>query len=100
LARAGQSQVEALRGAALARGVLVTARDGYRVLFSLGELDASLGAVGAIVATRCDGKPLDEADGPFRLIVPKDGRPARSVRQLESLAVVDLGEGSAAGHRP
>ena len=71
-------------------GLLVKARDGYTVLFSLGELDAKLGAAPAIVATTCDGKTIDASDGPFRLIVPQDQRPARSVRQVERLAVVDL----------
>lgn len=91
LAKHGQPQGESLRGPALARGVLVLARDGYRVLFSLGELDPMLGAAPAILATRCDDKPIAGKDGPLRLIVPQDKRPARSVRQVESFAIVDLG---------
>ncbi len=61
------------------------ARDGYVVLLSLGELDATLGGEPAIIATRCDGKATDTKDGLYRLIMPSDKRPARAVRQLESI---------------
>lgn len=98
LARLGQPHGEALRGAALARGVLVTARDGYRVLFSLGELDPALGGAPAIIATKCAGKALGSDDGPFRLILPGDKRPARSVRQVASLAIVDPRQDASHGH--
>jgi hypothetical protein len=85
LAKLGLPHGETLRGAALQRGVLVKARDGYGVLFSLGELDPGTGAEPAIVATQCDGKPLGEHDGPYGLILPGDKRPARSVRQVKSI---------------
>lgn len=70
---------------ALAQGVILRARDGYSVLFSLGELDAALGASKAILALRCDGRPLDTEVGPVRLIVPGEQRGARSVRQLATI---------------
>ena len=88
LAKLGLPQGESLRGPALAAGVIVRARDGYAVLFSLGEVDASLGNSGAILATLCGGKPLTEQDGPFRLIVPNENRPARSVRQVTTIELV------------
>lgn len=81
---------EPLRGAQLASAVLVTARDGYRVVFSLGELDPSLGARNAVLTNRCNGAPLDADDGPWRLIVPGESRPARWIRQVESIHVVDV----------
>lgn len=88
LARAGLPSGEALRGPALASGIVVSARDGYRVLLSLGELDGSLGKTEAILADRCNGQKLDAATGPLRLIVPGDTRPARSVRQVTRLTLV------------
>ncbi|URD62150.1 molybdopterin-dependent oxidoreductase [Sphingomonas sp. KRR8] len=88
LTRAGLPQGEALRGAALATGILVVARDGYRVLFSLGELDGSLGKAEAVLASNCNGQPLDSTAGPLRLIVGGDIRAARSVRQVTRLTVV------------
>jgi hypothetical protein len=78
---------DTVRGKALATTIIARARDGYVVVFSLGELDAELGASKAIVATRCDGKPLDAEAGPFRIVVPGELRAARSVRQLESLEI-------------
>lgn len=88
LARAGAPSGEQLRGPALASGLVVSASDGYRVLFSLGELDGTLGKAEAVLATVCNGQKLDAATGPLRLIVPNDSRPARSVRQVTRLTIV------------
>ena len=87
VARLGAPQGKAVYGEALGFTVLASARDGYKVRFSLGELDAMLGASKAIVAVRCNGAMLDSADGPYRLVVPGEQRGARSVRQLESLTL-------------
>ena len=35
-----------------------------------------------------DGKPLDDAIGPFRLVVPTDKRGARWVRQVTRIRIV------------
>ncbi len=88
LARAGLPSGEALRGPALATMVVADAADGYRTVFSLGELDAKLGNRQVLVADRCNGKPLAAADGPVRLVVPGEARAARSVRQLTRLQAV------------
>lgn len=77
-----------LRGAHLDRYVLVSARDGYRAVFSLGELDATLGNRGVYLVDRCDGALLDADSGPLRLLVPDDTRPARGVRQVERITVI------------
>jgi hypothetical protein len=39
---------------------------------------------------RCDGKALDDHDGPLRLLVPDDGRPARGARQVDTIRVEAL----------
>lgn len=90
LASMGALRGDAISGSSVARGVLVTARDGYRVLFSLGEIDATLGASNVIVATRCDGKALDQESGPIRLVVPGEQRAARSVRQVATMELVEV----------
>lgn len=90
LKRAGVPQGGALRGPALAGYVLAHARDGYQVLFSLGELDPSFLESEVLVADRVDGKALTGELGPFRLLVPKDLQGARSVRMLMKLEVVQL----------
>ena len=89
LQRSGAMPAEPLRGAQLARIVRVSARDGYRVAFSLAELDPTLGKARVFVVDACDGKPLDAHDGPLRLLVPGAARPARGARQLQSIDVVD-----------
>jgi len=87
LRRAGAMPAEPLRGAHLARHVQVRARDGYTVVFSLGELDPTLGKQRVYVTDRCDGKPLPADAAPARLLVPGDSRPARSARQLQTLII-------------
>jgi hypothetical protein len=90
LRHAGAMPETELRGAQLARVVRADARDGYRVVFSLGELDPATGARRVFVVDRCDGKPLGDDVGPLRLLVPGDARPARWVRQLQSITVEDV----------
>ena len=79
-----------MRGKALAGYVLAEAKDGYAVVFSLGELDPGLGGARIIVVDKRDGKPLFEYQGPFRLVIPADKEGARSVRMLERLKVASL----------
>lgn len=88
LRQAGAMSTEPLRGIDLARRVEAVARDGYRVTFSLAELDPSLGNRRVLLADRCDGQALSATDGPLRLVVPEDARPARSLRQLDTLTVL------------
>ncbi len=63
----------------------VSAADGYRVVFALAELDPASRNDVPIVAASCDGNALDAKDGPFRLIVPGEKRPARWVRQVTAI---------------
>jgi hypothetical protein len=91
-AKAGLPAGADLRGPALGIGIIAEAQDGYRVLFSLGEIDRKLGNRTVIVADRCDGKALGAEDGPLRLVVPGETRAARSVRQLVRLRVVKTGD--------
>lgn len=88
LGRAAVPTGEALRGRAMARFVRITASDGYQVIFSVAELDPAFGDVRVIVADSKDGQPLGK-DGPYRLIVPNDKRPARWERNVRSIELVD-----------
>ena len=76
---------EKLRGKALAGYLLVEAADGYKVVFSLAELDPAFSDKRVYLATKRDGKPLSETEGPFRIVVPDEKRPARWVRQVTAL---------------
>jgi hypothetical protein len=90
LNKAGLPQGKSLRGKALATYLLADAKDGYQVVFSLGELDPSLSGMRAIIADRREGQPLADYEGPLRLVIDGDKLPARSVRMLEKLEVVRL----------
>jgi hypothetical protein len=78
-----------LKGPALAATVRAEAPDGYRVAFSLVELDLNIACSEVFVAFQRDGKPLPKELGPFRLIVPTDRRGLRSVRQLSRVTLVE-----------
>lgn len=88
LSRAGVLSAEHLRGPALASYVLVTARDGKRVIYSLAELEPTLGNSNALLVNRCDDKPLPDDSGPLRLIAPEESRSARWLRQVQSITVI------------
>ena len=88
LRRAGAPQGEQLRGPAMASYVVAEAEDGYRVIFSLAELDSGILDSEIIVADTLDGAPLPAKVGPFRLVAPHEKRPARWVRMLKYLTVV------------
>ena len=88
LAAAGLPTGDAVRGDALRTAIVATGADGYRALFTLGELDRRLGDAPVLVADACDGKPLPADDGPVRIVAARDERGARSVRQLVRLTVV------------
>jgi len=74
----------------MASYVLATAEDGYRVVFSLAELDSGILESEVIVADTVDGAPLPAKQGPFRLVAPHEKRPARWVRMLKSITVVNV----------
>jgi DMSO/TMAO reductase YedYZ molybdopterin-dependent catalytic subunit len=87
LRRAGAPLGEALKGKAMATYVLVEARDGYRAVFALAELDPAFGALEVLLADRRDGAPLDGVEGPLRLVVPREVRQARWVRQVRRIVL-------------
>lgn len=88
LHRAGMPQGEEVRGPLLTRYVLVTAHDGYRVIFSLPELDPAFSDARALLADRMDGQPLSAHDGPLRLVLPSEKREARWVRMVERIEML------------
>lgn len=88
LHRAGVPQGDQLRGPSMATYVIAEGQDGYRVVFSLAELDSGIVDSEIIVADTMDGAPLADKQGPFRLVAPHEKRPARWVRMLMSITVV------------
>jgi hypothetical protein len=90
LREAAVPQGPRLHGKPLVAYVVVKGRDGYRAVFSIAELDPAFGGEPVILADRKAGAPLDEAEGPWRLVLQGDAKPERSVRQVESITVTVL----------
>jgi hypothetical protein len=76
-----------LRGDEMRDYVEVTGRDGYSAVFALAELDPAFQDNRVLVAISGSGKPLDDKQGPVRVVAPQDKRPARSVRMVETITV-------------
>jgi len=88
LRRAGLPQGENARGPILARYILVSAHDGYRAIFSLPEFDPAFTDSRALLADKMDGQPLNDRDGPLRLVLPAEKREARWVRMVERIEIL------------
>jgi DMSO/TMAO reductase YedYZ molybdopterin-dependent catalytic subunit len=81
---------ERLRGSAMGQVVVVVGQDGYRVVLALPEVDERFTDQQVLIATGHDGHGLIPDHGPLRLIVPRDKRPGRWVRQVVRVEVRDL----------
>jgi len=86
LASLGVPHGKDLHGKGLSEYIVATGSDGYKAVLALAEVDPEFHPGDVIVADAMDGKPLDK-DGPFKLVVTEDKRPARSVRNLVSIEV-------------
>ena len=78
---------KALRGPALADLVVVSGSDGYRVVLGLAETDPGVRPEKMLLADRVEGAPLPPSEGPFRLVIEGDLRPARSARMVTAIRV-------------
>jgi DMSO/TMAO reductase YedYZ molybdopterin-dependent catalytic subunit len=87
LNRAGVTMGKQLRGKNMAKYVLVTAADGYQVVFALAEVDTSFNEKEIILADKMNDKPIPSNPGPFQLIVPGEKKPARSCREVVSFVI-------------
>ena len=56
----------------------------------LAETDPGTRAGKVLLVDRADGAPLAAGDGPFRIVVSDDLRPARSARMVEKIEVIRL----------
>jgi hypothetical protein len=90
LEKAGAEFGTGLKGKRLASYLLVEAADGYRVVIALPEFDPAFTDKQVVLAFLKDGKPLDEKEGPYRIVMPDEKRMARWVRQVTTLKIVDV----------
>jgi DMSO/TMAO reductase YedYZ molybdopterin-dependent catalytic subunit len=62
----------------------ITGKDGYLVMFSLGEIDPNFGQAPIMVAYERDAQPIA---GGLRLVVPGDVHGARDIRDLVHIEI-------------
>jgi hypothetical protein len=70
-------------------GVIAEGMDSYRVLYSLAEVDPAIHTGDVIVADTIDGQKLGK-DGAFKMVSSEEKRPARWVRNLSSISVIQV----------
>ncbi|KIO75847.1 molybdopterin-binding protein [Pedobacter lusitanus] len=92
LQQAGAVSGKELKGANLTKYLLVEAIDGYQVIFAMAELYPDFTDRVIILANEMDGKPLPASDGPFRIIVQDEKKPARCIKQVTGLFVKNTGQ--------
>jgi hypothetical protein len=69
--------------------VWIQGRDGYSVVLGLGELIPEFGNRPGWLALDADGKPLPEAEGPVKLVLPDDVKPGRWVHGIAEIIIED-----------
>lgn len=69
----------------LGKVVVARSADGSAVVLAGGEIEPRFMNGNALVAARRDGVPLEDGEGPFRLVVPYDRNPGRWAKQLIGL---------------
>jgi DMSO/TMAO reductase YedYZ molybdopterin-dependent catalytic subunit len=87
LEAAGYKLDEPKRGAYLTQYVVITAADGYRAVYSMGEFDPKSKREAPLLVWEQDGAPIKEAEGPYRLVIPDNAHTSRWIRQIKSIAV-------------
>lgn len=87
LKQAGVTLGAELRGKNVAKFLLISAADGYRVVFSLAEVDPEFSQKKILLATRKDGSLLSESEGPFKIIIEGEKKKARFIRQINSIQI-------------
>ena len=90
LEKAGVTFGESIKGKRLSNCLLVEAADGYRVVIALPELDPAFTDKAIVLALLREGKPLDEKEGPYRIVIPDEKRMARWIKQVTTLKIVNV----------
>ena len=89
LSKVGVPLGENVRGKLFMVGVVAEGMDNYRVLYSLAEVDPAIHTGDVIVADTLDGQKLTK-DGAFKMVSSEEKRPARWVRNLSSISVIQV----------
>jgi DMSO/TMAO reductase YedYZ molybdopterin-dependent catalytic subunit len=91
----GLAVPEDARNPLLEMVIIVSASDGYQVVFSGGEIDPNFGNAPILLAWEQDGAPLEGEDGPVRIVVPGDLRGGRYVSGVTTIEIVSIREDGA-----
>jgi len=89
LGKVGVPLGEKVRGKLFLIGVVAEGTDHYSVLYALAEVDPSIHTGDVIVADSVNGQKLDK-DGVFKMVSSEEKRPARWVRNLTSITVIEV----------
>ena len=63
------------------------AKDGYRVAYSIGEIDPATGNAQILVANKKNGDLLSVSEGPYRCVLPRDKHGTRWIRQVTRISL-------------
>ena len=89
LAKVGVPLGEQVKGKDFLIGIVAEGTDKYDVLYALAEVDPSIHAGDVLVADSVDDHKL-EKDGAFKMVSTEEKRPARWVRNLTSISVIEV----------
>jgi hypothetical protein len=89
LAKVSVPQDENVRGKLFMTAVVAKGTDNYSVIYALAEVDPSSHTGDVIVADSMDGQTLGK-DGAFKLVSTEERRPARWVRNLAEISVIEV----------
>ncbi|HQU81888.1 MAG TPA: molybdopterin-dependent oxidoreductase [Pyrinomonadaceae bacterium] len=79
-----------MRGKDLAAYLVIEAADGYKVTFAIAEIAPEFTDKVVLLADTRDGKPLDEKEGVWQLIVPDEKKHGRWVRQVVKISLIKI----------
>jgi hypothetical protein len=94
LAEVGAPSDKRLHGAPVNQIIIVTGQDGFTTVLSLAETEKSFRDQPVILADTENGKPLDDKNGPFRLVIGGERKPARSVWNVIEIELRPVNTGS------
>jgi hypothetical protein len=89
LAKVGVPSGEEVKGKLFMTAVIAEGTDKYSVLYALAEVDPSIHTGDVIVADSVDGQKLGK-DGVFKMVSTEERRPARWVRNLTEISVIEV----------
>ena len=89
LNKIGIPQGESVKGKLFMTAVIAEGADKYSVVYALAEVDPSIHTGEVIVADSVDGKGLGK-DGAFKIVSTEERRPARWVRNLTAISVLEV----------